>query len=61
MDTPNPMKYDRFAYDEHEWDNVPKIIPKFFIHLEKFMKGVSMTIDEFNEREHVDDLRDDLE
>ena len=40
---------------------MPKIIPKFFIHLEKFMKGVSASIDEFAEREHVDDLRDDLE
>ena len=55
------MRYSDFDYEEYEWDNVAKIIPRFLIHLEKFMKGISSTCDEFNDREHVDNLRDDLE
>ena len=38
-----------------------KIVPKFCIHLEKYVKSLTKTVDEFNKREHVDELRDDLE
>ena len=50
-----------FDYDNYEWDNVPKVIPRYFIHLEKFVKAIVSTMDEFNKREHVDELRADLE
>ena len=55
------MNYKDFDYQDYEWDNVPKIVVKFLIHLEKYTKGVSKKMYEFHCREHVDDLRNDIE
>ena len=57
MPTPNGLHYEAFVYEGHEWDNVPGVVPRFFLYLEKYMKSVSSIINEFNERQHVDDLR----
>lgn len=46
-DTPDPYSYKQFEYENYEWDNIGKIVPKFLIHLEKYVKGISASVDEF--------------
>ena len=48
-------------FDKKEWDNVAPIVPRFLMYLEKYIEGLSEKCFEFNEREHVKDLRNDLE
>ena len=37
----NPLIYQKIQYPSHEWDNIPPVIPKFIINLEKYMEGVT--------------------
>jgi len=61
MPTPNGLNYEKFPYESHEWDNIAPVVPRFFLYLEKYMKSVSGIVNEFNEREHVDELRSFIE
>jgi hypothetical protein len=55
------LQYNKFAYEKHEWDNIPAIVPRYVIYLAKYMDGICKISDEFNKRETTMDLRSDLE
>ena len=55
------MIYNNFAYDKHEWDNIPAIVPRYTLYLSKYIKGLSEVCNEMYSRENVKDLRNDLE
>lgn len=44
----NIFDYDDFAYEEHEWDNIPPVVPRFAMHLEKYIEGVTQFCNEIN-------------
>ena len=56
----NALKYNQVRFDKREWDNVAPIVPRFLMYLEKYIEGLSEKCHEFNEREHVKDLRADM-
>ena len=51
------LDYKKFNYESHEWDNVPPVVPRYNVHLEKYINGISDVCNEFNNRENVKDLR----
>lgn len=53
--------YNDFKYEQSEWDNIATVIPRFLIYLEKYISGISSKCYEFNEREHVNHLRQDFQ
>ena len=53
----NPMVYSKITYPSHEWDNIPPVIPKFIIQLEKYMDGVTKEVKRMSELETVISLR----
>ena len=55
------MDYQKFKYEQTEWDNIATVVPRFLIYLEKYMCGISAKCHEFNEREHIDHLREDFQ
>ena len=55
------MDYQKFKYDQSEWDNIATVVPRFLIYLEKYVSGISAKCHEFNEREHIDHLREDFQ
>ena len=57
----NCLIYNNFAYGDREWYNVGDVIPRFLIYLEKYVSGLSYKCNEFNEREHIDLLRSEME
>jgi hypothetical protein len=28
-------------YHKHEWDNIPPVVPRFVIHLQKYVESIS--------------------
>lgn len=54
------MQYNKFAYEKHEWDNIPTIVPRYVIYLSKYIDGISKFCFEVREREPTQDLRADL-
>ena len=57
MNVESCLDYKNFSYESHEFDNVPPVVPRYNVHLEKYVKGLSETCNEFNNREHINDLR----
>ena len=55
------LEYNVFAYEKHEWDNIPGIVPRYVIYLAKYMQGICDTCKEFDERETVYSLRTDMQ
>ena len=55
------LQYNVFAYEKHEWDNIPSIVPRYIIYLSKYMAGISQICKEVTDRETTYDLRMDLE
>ena len=55
------VSYSAFKYEQHEWDNVPPVIPRFSFHLEGNVRGLSQLCAELAGRETTKDLRGDLE
>ena len=51
------MVYKKIEYPSHEWDNIPPVIPKFIIQLEKYMDGVTKEVKRMNGLETVSNLR----
>jgi len=35
------LQYNVFAYEKHEWDNIPSIVPRYVIYLSKYMAGIT--------------------
>ena len=60
LDIEDCLIYNHFAYQKHEWDNIPGIVPRYVIYLSKYISGLSSTCKEFSERESAYDLRQDL-
>ena len=54
------MQYNKFAYEKHEWDNIPTIVPRYVIYLAKYIEGISEFCFEVRARETTLDLRNDL-
>ena len=54
------MQYNRFAYEKHEWDNIPTIVPRYVIYLSKYIDGISKFCFEVRDREPTPALRADL-
>ena len=54
------MQYNKFAYEKHEWDNIPTIVPRYVIYLSKYVEGISQFCMEVRERETTKDLRDHM-
>lgn len=54
------MVFNTFAYEKHEWDNIPVIVPRYIIYLAKYMAGICEICNDFYSREHIKDLRDDM-
>ena len=57
----NCLVYNTFAYEKHEWDNIPGIVPRYIIYLAKYMSGICEVTNDIYGREHVKDLRADME
>ena len=53
----NPLVYNKIQYPSQEWDNIPPVIPKFIIQLEKYMEGVTTMLKAQSELESVKELR----
>ena len=53
----NPLIYEKITYPSHEWDNIPPVIPKFIIQLEKYMEGITSRLKSETELETVASLR----
>ena len=53
----NPLIYKKIQYPSHEWDNIPPVIPKFIIQLEKYMEGITSMLKTQSELETVAELR----
>ena len=53
----NPLVYEKITYPSHDWDNIPPVIPKFIIQLEKYMEGVTKLLKGQIELETVASLR----
>lgn len=53
----NPLVYRKITYPSHEWDNIPPVIPKFVIQLEKYMAGLTTSVKTQLELETVASLR----
>ena len=56
----NVLQFNKFAYEKHEWDNIPAIVPRYVIYIAKYMEGICNITNEFNNRESTMDLRSDL-
>ena len=54
---PNPLVYSKIKYPSHEWDNIPPVIPKFIINLEKYMEGLTEIVKRETELETTALLR----
>ena len=39
--TVDPLAYAPVGYHKHEWDNIPPVVPKFVIHLSKYVEAMS--------------------
>jgi hypothetical protein len=50
-----------FAYEKHEWDNIPSIVPRYVIYLSKYIAGISAICKEVTDRESTYDLRMEME
>lgn len=37
----NPLDYKSLESEEHEWDNIPHLVSRFIIHLEKYINGLA--------------------
>ena len=61
MDIGSCLEYHTLEYHDKDWSNIPLLVAKYVIHLEKYVSGISSVCHEFNEREHVGDLRADME
>lgn len=55
------LQYQKFKYADNEWDNVSDVIPRFLVYIEKYLAGISDKCKEFDEREHIDLLRAEME
>ena len=55
------LQYQKFQYADTEWNNVSDVIPRFLVYMEKYIAGLSEKCNEFNEREHIDLLRSEME
>lgn len=55
------LKYQKISYGEHDWDNIPPVVPRFIFHLVKYMQGVTAEIDELVHLESVASLRKECE
>lgn len=53
----NPLVYSKLKYPSHEWDNIPPVIPKFIIQLEKYMEGITSLLKNSADLETVAELR----
>lgn len=53
--------YDIVTFEDYEWDNIPQVVPRFVIHLEKYVQGLSEFCNEIKHRENIKDLRADFE
>ena len=60
-DIGNCLDYKQFKYEKQEWDNIPGIVPRYVIYLAKYVEGLSGYCNEFQNRETVSDLRDDIQ
>ena len=57
----NCLDYNVFAYERHEWDNIPGIVPRYVIYLAKYMQGICDACKEFDGRETTLQLRNDMQ
>ena len=53
----NPLVYSKIQYPSHEWDNIPPVIPRFIINLEKYMEGVTTMLMDQSKLETTANLR----
>ena len=53
----NPLVYSKIQYPSHEWDNIPPVIPRFIINLEKYMEGVTVMLMDQSKLETTANLR----
>jgi hypothetical protein len=35
----DPLRYERVDHDIHEWDNIPPIIVKMCLHMQRYMES----------------------
>lgn len=55
------MNYELFEYEQNDWDNIAPIVPNFFRWLEEYFEGLSAFCKEINSREHINNLRAEME
>jgi len=37
----DPLNYNEFLYERHEFENIPAVVPRFSIYLAKYVKGLT--------------------
>jgi len=57
LDNVDPIRYKQIKYHQHEWDNIPPVVPKFIINLSKYVKGLSQLAYKAHTNENVEGLR----
>ena len=57
----DPLKYQEFIYERHEFENIPGVVPRFSIYLSKYIKGLSSFCQTMSKGEPTAKLRSDLE
>ena len=38
----NPLEYKEVEFEKSEWDNIPWVIPRYCIHLQKHMQALTL-------------------
>ena len=44
-------------YEQHEWDNIPKIVPNMFEYQNKYLKGFAENIEHLNGMDSAKSVR----
>ena len=47
----DPIRYKQVKYKRHEWDNIPPVVPRFVIHLQRYVEALSTL-------EHAESLKE---
>jgi len=53
------LTFEKVNYMTHDWDNIPPVVPRFVIHLSKYIEGITDHVKHLKALETVESLRID--
>lgn len=53
----DPIRYKQVSYHKHEWDNIPPVVPRFCVHLQRYVEALSSLQFDLSKLETVAQLR----